>query len=86
MLKPEYCIWPDVKSCKLCSLVNYGMDCRNNPIHGGKRINSGRKVSEDPRKTRSIKFTDAEWDHIKKEAFREEITASEYIRNKIFKN
>lgn len=63
-MKPEYCIYPDVKSCKLCALVNYGMDCYNNPIHGGHRPGAGRKPTG--RKRQQIYVTDAEYDKIKK--------------------
>jgi len=31
MKKKEYCTQND-GDCKTCSLVNYGMDCQNNPI------------------------------------------------------
>lgn len=31
-MKPNYCTRPDVPECYLCSLVNYGLDCANNPI------------------------------------------------------
>jgi hypothetical protein len=31
-MKPNYCSRPDVPECWLCSLVNYGLDCNNNPI------------------------------------------------------
>jgi hypothetical protein len=39
-MKP-YCTQNNGK-CNTCSLVNYGMDCMNNPTHGGKRLGSGR--------------------------------------------
>jgi hypothetical protein len=29
--RPPYCVQPTV-TCEECSLVNYGRDCRNNPI------------------------------------------------------
>lgn len=32
-MKPSYCSRPDVPECVLCSLVNYGLDCHNNPVH-----------------------------------------------------
>lgn len=31
-MKPNYCTTPDVPECIYCSLVNYGLDCYNNPI------------------------------------------------------
>lgn len=31
MKKPEYCTKND-GNCPMCSLVNYGLDCRNNPV------------------------------------------------------
>ena len=37
MKKPTYCTQND-GDCKTCSLVNYGRDCRNNPIGGGDRL------------------------------------------------
>ncbi|MBP7583052.1 MAG: hypothetical protein KBA61_03395 [Spirochaetes bacterium] len=30
--KPTYCTRPDVESCAVCSLTNYGRDCHNIPI------------------------------------------------------
>jgi excisionase family DNA binding protein len=32
--RPDYCPHPDFEpGCAGCSLVNYGRDCRDNPIH-----------------------------------------------------
>jgi hypothetical protein len=31
-MKPDYCIRPNVSDCIFCSLVNYGLDCQNNPV------------------------------------------------------
>jgi hypothetical protein len=31
-MKPTYCTHPDVPDCIYCNLVNYGLDCSNNPI------------------------------------------------------
>lgn len=31
-MKPNYCSRPNVTECAICSLVNYGLDCYNNPI------------------------------------------------------
>lgn len=31
-MKPNYCSRPDVPECVVCSLVNYGLDCHNNPV------------------------------------------------------
>jgi len=31
-MKPAYCINDQVENCQLCSYVNYGRDCQNNPI------------------------------------------------------
>ncbi len=55
-------------------------------MHGGKRSGAGRPTASDEelKKPRSIKFTDAEWDWIKQEASRQDMTASEYIRSKVF--
>ena len=52
--------------------------------HGGYRPGAGRpSLPEDEiRKTRAIKFTDAEWEKIKKKADAEGLSASEYIRTK----
>lgn len=68
--------------CSTCSLVNYNRDCHNNPLHGGRRENSGRKPSPDPRKARSIKFTDAEWETLKQKADSLGKTISDYIRDR----
>ena len=53
--------------------------------HGGARQGSGRPnlPDEDLKKARSIKFSDTEWNHLKQEAKRQNITASEYIRSKV---
>lgn len=53
--------------------------------HGGYRPRSGRPnlPDEDLKKARSIKFSDTEWNHLKQEAKRQNITASEYIRSKV---
>lgn len=31
-MKPDYCTIPNVTECMYCNLVNYGLDCANNPI------------------------------------------------------
>lgn len=31
-MKPKYCHLLDVPECRFCHLVNYGLDCHNNPI------------------------------------------------------
>lgn len=31
-MKPNYCTQPDVEDCTYCNLVNYGLDCQNNPV------------------------------------------------------
>lgn len=46
MVKP-YCTQNDGK-CKTCSLVNYGRDCYNNPVHGGPRPGAGSKKQAPP--------------------------------------
>lgn len=48
---------------------------------GGKRSGSGRHLAgEELKKNHSIKFSDSEWEEVKKKAEAEEISASEYIR------
>ena len=32
MTTPKYCIYPEKDTCEMCHLVNYGLDCHNNPI------------------------------------------------------
>lgn len=49
---------------------------------GGKREGAGRKVSDNPRKLRAIKFTDKEWETVQQKANKIGITKSEYIRKK----
>jgi hypothetical protein len=49
--------------CSNCSLVNYGRDCQNNPVWGGKREGAGRKPSG--KKARQIYVTDDEYQKIK---------------------
>lgn len=41
--KPAYCTQPDVAECVYCSLVNYGLDCANNPIPGYGQISEPTK-------------------------------------------
>lgn len=55
-MKP-YCTQND-GDCSTCSLVNYGRDCQNNPIWGGKREGAGRKPTG--RKLQRIYATDDE--------------------------
>lgn len=55
----------------------FGVGCHP---HGGKRAGSGRKEVENLRKPHSIKFTDAEWEQLKKQADNVSLTASEYVR------
>ena len=50
--------------------------------HGGKREGSGRKKSEDPRKSRHIKFTDSEWESIREASTAANMTMSDYVRKK----
>lgn len=47
---------------------------------GGSRPNSGRKKSDDPLRSRSIRFTDTEWLQLKANAKAANCTISEYIR------
>ena len=61
-MKPDYCTQNDGK-CKTCSLVNYGMDCQNNYIHGGYRPGAGRKPTG--RKRKFIYLTDDEYEKVK---------------------
>lgn len=48
--------------CNSCSLSNYGRDCRNNPIWGGKREGAGRPSTG--RKKRQIYVTDEEYEQV----------------------
>jgi hypothetical protein len=32
IMKPNYCIKPDMDECIMCHLCSYGQDCHNNPI------------------------------------------------------
>jgi len=50
--------------------------------HGGKREGSGRKESENPRISRHIKFTDAEWESIREASTAANMTMSDYVRKK----
>lgn len=53
-------------NCKTCSLVNYGRDCHNNPLHGGPRPGAGSKKQAPPdAKRRTFLLTDTECDKIK---------------------
>lgn len=31
-MKPDYCTNTNVATCSTCNLVNYGLDCHNNPV------------------------------------------------------
>jgi hypothetical protein len=44
--------------CSTCSLVNYGRDCSNKPLHGGYREGAGRKPTG--RKKHQFYITDSE--------------------------
>jgi len=57
-----------------------------NTRHGGKREGSGRKKSKNPRISRHIKFTDAEWEAIREAAVASNVTMSDYVRKKVIKN
>jgi len=52
---------------------------------GGKRSNSGRKAPEGVRTNRSIKMSDAEWQNLQALADKNNMTASEYVRDFIKK-
>lgn len=66
--------------CETCALVNYGLDCRNNPVgKGGAGRGQGRKPSPDPRKIRSIAATDGEWKEIKIRAKAAKKSLGEYL-------
>ena len=56
MTKP-YCTQNE-GNCSTCSLVNYGRDCQNNPLHGGPREGAGRKPTG--RKKHTYYVTEAE--------------------------
>jgi len=62
-MKKSYCIQNDGK-CGTCSLVNYGMDCQNYPIHGGKRPGSGRPTTG--RKKHQYYISDSEAGQVKR--------------------
>lgn len=52
--------------------------------HGGRRPGAGRPLTGDePRKNRSIRFTDAEWQFVANQAARVGLSTSEYIRRKV---
>jgi hypothetical protein len=55
--------------------------------HGGTRPGAGRpSLPEDEvRKARSVKFSDAEWEQVKKKAQTSKMNISEYIRNNVLK-
>ena len=63
MDKKPYCT-QNAGDCTTCSLVNYGMDCHNNPVgRGGKGRGQGRKKVVPPDATRrNIWLNDAEYD------------------------
>ncbi len=50
---------------------------------GGRRSGAGRPQAEEPRKSRSMKFTDEEWNRVKAAASREGVSASEYVRRRV---
>lgn len=50
--------------------------------HGGSRPGAGRPPAEEPRKARTFKATDAEWEQIQTKARKVGMNASEYIRSK----
>lgn len=53
-----------------------------NKRHGGKREGAGRPPAEDKRISRSIKFSDVEWEIVKQKADAAGKTISDYIRMK----
>lgn len=50
--------------------------------HGGKRTGVGRPPVDNLRRIRTIKATDEEWESIRKNAEKEGLSISEYIRKK----
>ena len=63
-MKP-YCTQND-GDCKTCSLVNYGRDCRNNPLHGGPRPGAGAPKQAPPDATRrTFLLTDNEHNKVR---------------------
>ena len=75
----EYCTQNN-GDCATCSLVNYGRDCQNIPLWGGKREGAGRPEMDDKKKPRSIKFSDAEWEEVREKAEAKGISISAYVR------
>ena len=66
MARKPYCTQND-GDCKTCSLVNYGRDCQNNPVHGGPRPGSGRPpIDNQTRRPRAIRLSDTEYEAVKK--------------------
>lgn len=59
----EYCTQNN-GDCKTCSIQNYGRDCMNNPIWGGKREGAGRPPTG--RKARKFNLNDEEFEKVKK--------------------
>lgn len=54
---------------------------------GGKRVGAGRPAETgEVRRNRVIKFADKEWALVKEEARKLGISASEYVRQKVFEN
>lgn len=51
---------------------------------GGKREGAGRPALPDKRRTRTLKFTDEEWQQIKKVASELNMTAAEYVRLRLY--
>lgn len=71
--------------CSTCSLVSYNRDCRNNPIRGGARPGAGRKPSDNPRVSKTIRFSEQEWEKVLAYAQELNIIPSEYIRRMALK-
>lgn len=67
MTKKPYCTQNN-SDCPTCSLVNYGLDCQNNPIgQGGPGRGQGRKHKiGGAMPTRAIRMTDDEYIKVKK--------------------
>jgi hypothetical protein len=67
LAKPEYCTQNN-GNCKTCSLVNYGRDCRNNPI---------------PTKRVPVLLTEPQYEALRRISYEQHTPMAELIRQAI---
>jgi len=68
--RPDYCAQPTVESCQICSLVNYGRDCMNNPIG-------------DTKKGMILRLPENKWKEFKHQLLSDDMSAQQWFEKQV---